>query len=195
MYECKRTVKSGILFLWPSQWVTLFLKSEKQTNYNNQCLFHFGIMVKRYHNKFKEGHTYSACSAIHKTTQLINIRFLPFTLLCNMSSWNHPLPLCCCSSYSHSTHKLLSPFKSSPLSFLNILSIIQWSVKHTHAHASFYKMDSHANIQTQACTQWAPVYLRLLLLGCDPARPGWSGLWRFCRGTHTVYKVHSSLCS
>ena len=54
-------------------------------------------------------------------------------------------------------------------------------IKHTlntitcKTHSSFYK--THTFKQT--CTQWTPVYLRLLLLGCDPARPGWSGLWRF----------------
>lgn len=39
---------------------------------NNQSLFDFGILVKRSHNKIKEGHTYSACSVIRNTTQPIS---------------------------------------------------------------------------------------------------------------------------
>lgn len=75
-------------------------------------------MVKRYHNKIKEGQTYSACSVIHNTTQLIS-GFLPFTLICNTSFHQHIHPLCRCIFLTHThtrtSYKLYALSDSSPL--------------------------------------------------------------------------------
>lgn len=70
---------------------------------------------------------------------------------------------------------------------LSILSTIQVSVKYTlgllqNAH-------SHTCIHTVL-----PFYLRLLLLGCDPVRPGWSGLWRFWK-TDRQLRLYSFKCN
>lgn len=134
---------------------------QTKTQDSNQSLFNFGITVKRYYNIFKERdtHTHTRCHPQHHTA------YLPFTLYWNQS-FHHILSQL---TLSHTIHLFLS---------LNILLIIQLLVKYTHI------LLQKSRIQTQACTQWA-VYLRLLLLGCDPARPGWSGLWRFCGGAET----------
>lgn len=125
---------------------------------NNQILFDFGIMVKRYHNK---KHTYSTHISPATVFDTVLYYFFP-----------SPPASTVTAAFTHTLALLESLFVS-----LNILSVIQLSVK--HMHTSSYKMHS----QTQSCTQWAPAYLRLLLLGCDPARPGWSGLWRFWKET------------
>lgn len=76
-------------------------------------------------------------------------------------------------SYTVNVYLLFHTWNFIHPHILSILSITQVSVKHTlgilqNAH-------SHRCIHT-VC----PSYLRLLLLlGCDPVRPGWSGLWRF----------------
>lgn len=108
---------------------------------------------------FLKRETHTRCHPQHHTA------YLPFTLYWNQS-FHHILSQL---TLSHTIHLFLS---------LNILLIIQLLVKYTHI------LLQKSRIQTQACTQWA-VYLRLLLLGCDPARPGWSGLWRFCGGAET----------
>lgn len=127
-------------------------------------------------NKIIQGQTYSACSVI----QLISNGSLAFTLLLTL------LPIiphiqCGAALFTLITnhfHHLIQPFIKYTLS-----NTVIWK---THS----YKMYNHAHIQVEACAQWIPVYLRLLLLGCDPVSPGWSGLCRFWRTESERAQVH-----
>lgn len=96
-------------------------------------------------------------------------------------------------SLSHTSYNHLHHFNRSFRSLWHIFNNTIICKTHTFSLTKCTITQSHTH--TQACTQWASVYLRLLLLGCEPARPGWSGLWRFWRGTEnqqsSVNKVYS----
>lgn len=115
-------------------------------------------MIKRYYNKSKDGHLCSIC------------------LYCSVT-FHHTHLLSCYPLRSHTQTYIIHPHS------LNTLPIIQLSAKYTFI--LLRNAVTHTRINTHTFkyrhAHSAPVYLRLLLLGCDPARPGWSGLWRFWR--------------
>lgn len=112
--------------------------------------------------KIKGGHTYS--------TQLISDCLLHCSVFLPVTTHVH----CHCSFHSNTCIILFTP------------CVIKHTLSNTiicKTHAHIFLQNAQSHTFKQSCTQWAPAYLRLLLLGCDPARPGWSGLWRFWRET------------
>lgn len=134
-------------------------KSCKDTKIITKSLFDFGIMVKRYHNKIKEGHTHSACSVIHNITQLIS-GVLPFTLVCNIS-FRHTHPLCRCFFHSntHRTTICITLNKHSPNN-----TIICKTHTHTHpltkctvAHAFKHRCAHSVLLSIWGCCCWVVI--------------------------------------
>lgn len=100
-----------------------------QDTHNNQILFDFGIMVKRYHNKIKEGHTYSRhCSS---ATVFYTVLFLCITI------HNH----CRCSCHLHTCIILLTPS-------LIKHTLSKTIICKTHAHILLQNAQSHTHSNT-----------------------------------------------
>lgn len=101
-------------------------------------------MVKRYHNKIKEGHIYRACSVIQTPLTSSAAFCLLHCSVTFLSSIAHTSTVSLLLSHSHTSYDHLY-YLIQPSPSLNILPIIQLSVKHTRILLQNAQPHTHSN--------------------------------------------------